>query len=146
MNVLFVCTGNTCRSPMAEGLCRMLNEDKKGNVVALSAGLHAFPGAPVSRESVLAVKEFVDISDHRARGLSVDFVNAADVIVTMTEQHKQAVQQLFPEYEKRLMTIRELAGEHGDVEDPYGSSQAVYNACGKEILRCLERGWTVLAK
>ena len=144
MNVLFVCTGNTCRSPMAEGLCRPLNKEYKTDVLPLSAGLYAFAGAPVSQEAVLAVQSLADISNHKAREINEEYVEASDIIVAMTENHRQAIKQRFPNFAGRLVLLHELVGETDDVDDPYGLGQAAYTACSADIYRCLKDGWSSL--
>ncbi len=146
MNVLFVCTGNTCRSPMAEGLLRKKAADENASMLVLSAGIHAFPGMPVSREAAEAVSAIVDIKKHKARSISDEFMAAADVVVVMTESHKTKLQQLYPLHEDKVITFLEMAGKEGDVADPYGSPQSVYNECAKALQEGIDVGWQYLQR
>ena len=143
MNILFVCTGNTCRSPMAEGIARVLGQEKGMNVVTLSAGLFADYGAKVSPEAVEAVKDLVDISEHESRPIQMEFVNAADLIIGMTEEHKKVLLRQFPSMEQKIKTLAEWGGGSDDVADPYGQSQEVYNACAKQMTQLIDAGLDV---
>lgn len=128
--MLFVCSGNTCRSPMAEGIFAAAG----GNIVASSAGLFAPVGEGANEKAVIAAKKMgADISGHRAKNISVEMLAAADIIAAMTESIKNALP--FPE---KTVTLYELAGEKRDLADPFGCSQEVYDACAKEIKRVAE--------
>ena len=142
MNLLFVCTGNTCRSPMGEGIARAVGRDRGVEVVTLSTGLFCVPGAKVSDEAVVAVQELVaeDISAHSSRPLKIDFVKAADYVLAMTEDHKKVLLRQFPFDSKKIMTLAEFGGEVGDVEDPFGQSQEVYNRTAKQIFDYVNKG------
>ena len=142
MNLLFVCTGNTCRSPMGEGIARAVGRDRGGEVVTLSTGLFCVPGAKVSDEAVVAVQELVaeDISTHSSRPLKIDFVKSADYVLAMTEDHKKILLRQFPLDSKKIMTLAEFGGEVGDVEDPFGQSQEVYNRTAKQIFDYVNKG------
>ena len=142
MNLLFVCTGNTCRSPMAEGIARAVGREQHVDVVTLSTGLFCVPGAKVSEESVVAVQELVgeDISEHSSRPLKIDFVKAADYVLAMTEDHKKILLRQFPFDSKKIMTLAEFGGEDGDVVDPFGQSQEVYSKIAKQIVEYLRKG------
>ena len=142
MNLLFVCTGNTCRSPMAEGIARAVGREQHVEVVTLSTGLFCVPGAKVSEESVVAVQELVgeDISEHSSRPLKIDFVKAADYVLAMTEDHKKILLRQFSFDSKKIMTLAEFGGEDGDVVDPFGQSQEVYNRTAKQIFDYVNKG------
>ena len=139
MNLLFVCTGNTCRSPMGEGIARAVGRELGVEVVTLSTGLFCVPGAKVSNEAVVAVRELVgeDISEHSSRPLKVDFVKAADYVLAMTEDHKKILLRQFP---FEIMTLAEFGGEVGDVEDPFGQSQDIYTKTAEQIVRYVQQG------
>ena len=142
MNLLFVCTGNTCRSPMAEGIARAVGREQHVDVVTLSTGLFCVPGAKVSEESVVAVQELVgeDISEHSSRPLKIDFVKAADYVLAMTEDHKKILLRQFPFDSKKIMTLAEFGGEDGDVVDPFGQTQEVYSKTAKQIVEYIRKG------
>lgn len=96
MNILFVCTGNTCRSPMAEGITRALAAEKHKDVTTVSAGLFAAYGAKPTEQAVVAVRSITDISNHESRPLTMELVNAADLILGMTKDHKSVLLRQFP--------------------------------------------------
>ncbi|MGI6269346.1 MAG: low molecular weight protein arginine phosphatase [Candidatus Howiella sp.] len=128
MKIIFVCTGNTCRSPMAEGLFKaFLRERGIGGVEVLSAGLAAFPGAPASEKSVAAMAEVgIDISDHRAAPLSPGMLDA-DRILTMTAEQRAVLASLPVSVE--TMPI--------EIPDPYGGSLEDYRRCRDTIAAAL---------
>ena len=118
--ILFVCTGNTCRSPMAAGLfAKMLQERGVTGIAVASAGLAAFDGAPASAEAVEVMRQFgVDLSGHRTRRLTREMVLTADLVLTMTKRHKEAVLALAPEAAGKVFTLREFAGNFAGGTDP----------------------------
>ena len=110
--ILFVCTGNTCRSPMAAGLfAKILQEKGVTGVEITSAGLVAVDGAPASAEAIEAMRRAgVDLTGHRARRLTREMALAADLVLTMTRRQKEAVLALAPEAGEKIFTLTELAG------------------------------------
>ena len=129
MNVLFVCTGNTCRSPLAEALTRrLLAERRLEDITVGSAGTGAWEGAPASEGSYLvALEDGVDLSAHRARPLTPDLAASADVILTMSRSHRQRLNDLG--HSDRTFLLGEYAGRSGsaaEVDDPYGGSLSDY--------------------
>jgi glycine hydroxymethyltransferase len=149
--VLFVCTGNVCRSPMAEGIFRLATQGR-GAYRAMSAGLGAAEGQPPSPFAVQAVKELgVDICNTRSRMLTAELVQQADYIFGMTHSHLDTVAMLYPPAAEKTFLLREfdetLDSFDKDISDPIGGSYDVYLNCRDQIeqgiaslLRFLEQG------
>ncbi|HVU08301.1 MAG TPA: serine hydroxymethyltransferase [Verrucomicrobiae bacterium] len=135
--VLFICTGNVCRSPMAEGLFRKAT-DGRGAFRALSAGLGALDGQPPTSHSVAAMREIgIDISGQRSRMLTADLVREADFIFGMTHSHVDTVGLLYPQAAEKTFLLREfddsLDDFEKDIADPIGSSYEIYAHCRDQI-------------
>ncbi len=128
--ILFVCTGNTCRSPMAEGLLKKIANDNQFSVEVRSAGIAAFPGVPVTAEAVQACREKgVDISSYQSQPLSKNLVMDSDLILTMTGKHKEMILKKMPALEPKVALLSEFAGAGAeDVEDPVGQPIDAYRA------------------
>ncbi len=138
-NILFVCTGNICRSPMAEAIFRHRLGRRPGWTVG-SAGVAALPGMPASDEARVALKEWgIDLGRHRSRPLSADLVDAADWIVVMTAGHAQVVKRLFPEARDRVKLLNAFGASKmaEDVPDPIGQSLDVYRFTRDRIDRAM---------
>jgi glycine hydroxymethyltransferase len=138
--VLFICTGNVCRSPMAEGLLRHLAGDE---VEVASAGLGAGRGQPPSAHAIDVLRgEGIDISDIRSQPVSADLLREADYIFTMTRDHLDMLLLLFPEMasKARLLRFDDAAkGGRSDVTDPIGGTRGTYEACKEDIKRAMPR-------
>jgi len=142
MNILIVCTGNTCRSPMAEGLLKsMLKSKGVEGINVESAGIAAFPGMMASNQAVRVMKEFgVDLSGHRTRQVDRKLLQGADLILTMTEGHKTALQSWEPSVWSKIHTMKEYADmEDKDISDPYGLHDEAYRKTASEIREALEK-------
>ncbi len=137
---LVVCTGNTCRSPMGEGLLAQRIAERLGvsmgaleekGVTVMSAGIAAMPGAPAADQAIEVMRQAgVDISGHQSQPITGRLAKFADVILTMTNGHRQALISHWPMLETRTKTIRR---DGGDVSDPIGRPLAVYRSTAEQI-------------
>lgn len=135
--ILFVCTGNICRSPMAEGLFRQAVKGR-GDYKVYSAGVGAVDGLPPSENAVRALRELgIDISQQRSRMLTADLLQRADYIFGMTHSHVDAIMLLYPQVAEKTFLLREfdetLDSFENDVPDPIGGSLEVYTNCRDQI-------------
>ncbi len=128
-NIIFICTGNTCRSPMAEGLFRAHGGEEKTGLIAASAGLFTQDGIPASENAVTAAKELgADISAHRSRMLTHEMAQSARYLVCMTGAHYDRVCELFPDCADKVFTLTQR-----DVSDPFGGDLETYRRAASEI-------------
>lgn len=134
MNILFVCTGNTCRSPMAEAVAKSLFPKEGYNIK--SAGISAAEGESASENAVLAAAEIgLDLSEHKASQLTPELIKWADIILTMTNGHKQAVAGVSNSMKTPVFTLAEYSGGGEDIPDPYGCGLEIYENC----ILCLKK-------
>ncbi|MGE5579827.1 MAG: L-threonylcarbamoyladenylate synthase [Bacillota bacterium] len=145
LNLLMVCSGNTCRSPMAEALMRAL-WDRSGHLPMLqvwSRGTSALPGFPASHEAIEAMAaRGLDLSKHLSAPVSEADLETADLVLTMTGAHKNALLGRYPAHAAKVRTLAEVSegAVRGDVEDPFGLDQAQYDRAAETI----ERGLSAL--
>lgn len=141
MIVLFVCTGNTCRSPMAEGILKSIAKEKKLSLEVKSAGISVFDGDNASRNSIEAMKKIgIDISKHKARQLHRDLVDEADLILTMSRPHKEIIISNFPSAKDKIFALLEYVYKiDKDIADPYGGNLLLYEYTREEIYKAIKK-------
>jgi protein-tyrosine-phosphatase len=132
MRILFVCTGNTCRSPMAEAILK--NKNLEG-IEVKSAGIFAASGYEASVHAQKVLENNQISHQHLSSTLTVEQINWADLILTMTGSHKAAILDQYPNAAGKVFSLRDYAGVGGglDVVDPFGGSLGVYEQTYKEL-------------
>lgn len=139
MKVLFVCAGNTCRSPMAKAMLDQFASQTKGlrGLVVDSAGTSAKTGAPATPEAISVVRELlgVDISAHAAKEVTAELVNASDLVLCMDRSNKDAVLRLVPSSAGKVFLLGDYAGTGEEVHDPLGNGPKAYHACATQLLQ-----------
>lgn len=137
MKIVFVCTGNTCRSPMAEYLLRDYCKKNNLDIQVESRGLGCINGVPISENSDIVLQELgIDASGHRSQIFVLKDLFDADLVVAMTNTHKNALIYHFNDSEK-VKTFDEIT-HIGDINDPYGCGIGVYRLCRDKIAKGVE--------
>jgi protein-tyrosine-phosphatase len=142
MEILFICTGNTCRSPMAQGLAKLyLTEEFK----IYSAGINALEGQGISPNALEALKKKkIDQGKHLAVRLTKEMLDSADYVFTMTKSQEVYLRNLYPEMEDKIKALGSWLGFDKDIIDPWGGSLEVYHHCLQELEEMMKALATVL--
>lgn len=147
MNVLFVCTGNMCRSPFGEycleDRLEKIPPASRPEVTIGSAGTMASDGNPAAADAVAHAAEFgLDLDLHRARQLSEELLEEADLVLVMDRSHERMISTFWPRHREKVRYMTEYdpkgRGRRKDVADPYGGSARGYRKCFQLIERCVE--------
>ncbi|OIK16100.1 hypothetical protein BIV60_06440 [Bacillus sp. MUM 116] len=136
--ILFVCTGNTCRSPMAEAILK--NKNLEG-IEVRSAGVFAVNGNGASAHAKQVLEENKIVHNHQSSLLNGGAIGWAELILTMTNSHKDAILNYYPEAAPKLFTLKEFAGEtvSHDVSDPFGGNVSIYRETFQELEILIDR-------
>ena len=139
-HILIVCTGNTCRSPMAQGwLIYELKRKGLSDVTVSSCGIFARKGAPISFEADLVLKnEEIDISSHKSTPASKELIDQATHIVVLSEEHRQGILEHSPEAKDKIHVL--------GIEDPIGMDLQIYKDCYEKIKMTLKEEWSWLTE
>lgn len=133
--VIFICTGNTCRSPMAE----MILKKYRSDIEVISRGLVVLFQEPANpKASIVMENNDFSLEHHCATQFTVDDVTDTTLIITMTEKQKEDIQLTYG-LEKNIVTLSEYTGEQEDIQDPYGGSIVEYETCYRTIARLVKK-------
>ncbi|GGG12483.1 protein-tyrosine-phosphatase [Lysinibacillus alkalisoli] len=136
MNIYFVCTGNTCRSPMAAAI---LSHKNVSHIAVRSSGIFATPGADMSEHAKQTLAENKMNTAHAATNVTMEDMQWADLVLTMTEGHKQALLQMYPEQADKIFRLYEyVEAPMQDVYDPYGGDLATYQATFQALEQAIQ--------
>lgn len=138
MNIYFVCTGNTCRSPMAEAILKAMNIP---NVDVRSAGIYALEGGGISENAGLVLQSENIQFQHQSKLVNEADLEWANLVLTMTEAHKKMLVQAFPQYESKFYTLKEYTTPYTsrDISDPFGGDYQQYKQTYNELKQHIER-------
>lgn len=143
--LLFICAGNTCRSPMAAAQARMIATEMASTVAVASAGLSAAGGEEATSHAQLVTMQNAGaLTEHRSVQLDDGLLAAADLVLTMTARQRDAVSRRWPAYSGRVMTLGEAAGLDVDVEDPFGGSVEDYKRTSQQLIGLLRAAWPTI--
>jgi protein-tyrosine phosphatase len=141
--ILFVCTGNICRSPMAVGLLRqrLSQEGLASQFKVFSAGVWALDNHPASDKAIAVMAERgIDINDHIAHTITYDDIAEAELILVMSREHADVIRNTWPQYAWKVHRLSEMVGKRKDIQDPYGSTVTAYRACADTLSTYIEEG------
>jgi protein-tyrosine-phosphatase len=137
-NLLFVCTGNICRSPLAEVMARAYAAERGRDVEVLSASVLGLDGLPAHKHSIKVAQEMgLDLRAHTAQPVTEELVEWADYILGMEIEHAAQLRGRFPQADEKILLLGTFGGVH-EIEDPLGRWKPRFRACRDLIRDCVE--------
>lgn len=141
--IMFICTGNICRSAMADALMKKLAKDSNKDIEVYSCGIFAEDGDMPTFNAIEAIKEYdVDLKLHRATNIRNSKIEDMDIILCATVSHKNNVVNMYPNLKDKIFTIKEYADYDKndlDIPDPWGYDIETYKFCASTISKCLNK-------
>lgn len=147
-HVLFVCTANICRSPVAEGVFRnrLAKQNMSGWTVS-STGTWAMQVRGASRNSVIVMERVgIDISQHQARMVDSDMLAEADLVICMESNHAEALRAEFPSEAHKIYMLTEMIGRRYNITDPYGGPLPEYERMANDVTSLIDEGFANIVK
>lgn len=144
-SVIFICTGNICRSPMAHWYMQKKIDDmnKSEEYLISSCGTNTYGGERATQNAIQAIAKYgVNMENHRSTNISDLDLSTYDLIICMTENHKDMVLFKYPNIKEKIFTLKEYVYNdpiYTDIDDPWGYDISVYNSCAKEIVDCVDK-------
>lgn len=143
MKIMFICTGNICRSAMAEKMMAKMAKDENKDIEVFSSGIFAENGDCSTNEAIEVMKDYdIDLSKHRATNIKSSNIEDMDLILCATLSHKYGVIKMYPHLKSKVFTIKEYVNESSDdidVKDPWGCNIVVYKNCSQELKYYIEK-------
>jgi protein arginine phosphatase len=147
VTVLFVCTGNICRSPMAAALFIARAKQAGDTVRVESAGTWGVDGQPASPHSQAVMAERgISLDGHIARTVTREMLQEANLILVMTRSHRDALAAEFPFARPKIRLISQVNGIEYDIADPYGKPRAAYEMCADDLEQLIDRGYAQISQ
>ena len=141
-SVLFICSANICRSPMAMGLLRSMVEDSSDQWKIESSGVWDMGDQPAALNTQLVLQERgIDLNDHASRTITGTMLSEFNLVLVMEDNHKEVLKLAFPEYTDRIYMLSEMVGKIFDIVDPIGRSLADFEETALEMERILTEGF-----
>lgn len=142
--IMFICTGNICRSAMAEAYMKKRIKEENMDIEVNSSGIYAEQGEEASYLAKETMEEYrVNLADHKATNTRKSDIATRDIILCATTGHKQLLLQMMPELNGKVYTIKEYAYgkecEDLDIRDPWGYDREVYRKCATQIVQAIEK-------
>ena len=144
MKIMFICTGNTCRSAMGQALMKKRVKELNKDIEVYSCGIYAAAGESSTNHAIQVMRNYgVDLSSHRAIDIHKSDIKEMDLILCATSSNEKSVLGLYPELKEKVYTIKEYSeynpnGLDQDINDPYGGSMELYQKCAEELAECIE--------
>ena len=141
-SILFICSANICRSPMAMGLLRSMVEDSSDQWKIESSGVWDMGDKPAALNTQLVLQERgIDLNDHASRTITGTMLSEFNLVLVMEDNHKEVLKLAFPEYTDRIYMLSEMVGEFFDIVDPIGRSLVDFEETALEMERILTEGF-----